>query len=79
MCCTLRMIPQWTSHCSNRSIHHFTSDAQQNNTLSAYLKSCTELRFFFPILTSNGEISLHCEESHAVRSLTFDQRCPASF
>ncbi len=80
MCCTLRMIPQRTSLCSYRSIHHFFSDAQQNNTASAYLNGYTELRNLdFSPLASNGGFSLHCEESHAVRSLTFDQSCSASF
>lgn len=59
MCCTLRRIPQWISLCSYRSIHHISSDAQQNNAPSAYLKSYTGLRIFFPF-------SLQMEKSHRI-------------
>lgn len=76
MCCTPRMIPRRTSLCSYRSIHHFSSDSQKNNPLSAYLNSYTKLRFFFSLQMDESPCIV---KSHAVRSLTFDQSCPASF
>lgn len=64
MYCTLRMIPQRTCLCSYISIHHFASDAQQNNTPAAYLNSNTELTNLFFTLPFSPPICLQMEESH---------------